>query len=103
MRAVLSSLVLLLGSAIALPSLLRTGQSNENVANDPTEEDVHRLHLFSFSPLCAFKRVFKCSNVANDAAECMACVELDEERFSNHPESKLSLQPLIQQALQALR
>ena len=43
------------------------------------------------------------SNVANDAAECMACVELDEERFSNHPESKLSLQPLSQQALQALR
>ena len=94
MRAVLSSLVLLLGSAIALPSLLRTGQSRMLLK---------RLHLFGFSPLCAFKRVFKCSNVANDAAECMACVELDEERFSNHPESKLSLQPLIQQALQALR
>ena len=34
MRAVLSSLVLLLGSAIALPSLLRTGRSDENAGND---------------------------------------------------------------------
>ena len=30
MRAVLSSLVLLLGSALAIPSLLRTGQSDMN-------------------------------------------------------------------------
>ena len=30
MRAVLSSLVLLLGSAMAIPSLLRTGQSDKN-------------------------------------------------------------------------
>ena len=34
MRVVLSSLVLLLGSAIALPSLLRTGRSDGNVGND---------------------------------------------------------------------
>ena len=55
MRAVLSSLVLLLGSAIALPSLLRTGQSDENVANGPAQEDAKWLHLCGFSPLCAFK------------------------------------------------
>ena len=30
MRAVLSSLVLLFGSAMAIPSLLRTGQSDKN-------------------------------------------------------------------------
>ena len=30
MRAVLSSLVLLVGSALAIPSLLRTGQSDKN-------------------------------------------------------------------------
>ena len=37
MRAVLSSLVLLLGSAIALPSLLRTGDhpdEDENIAKN---------------------------------------------------------------------
>ena len=44
------------------------------------------------------------ANIIRNNAACTApWVELDEERFSNHPESKLSLQPLIQQALQALR
>ena len=80
MRAVLSSLVLLLGSAIALPSLLRTGDhpdEDENIAKN-------------------IENIEKIENIAKMRILLMM-IQLSgipvEERFSNHPKSKLSLMP----------
>ena len=92
MRAVLSSLVLLFGSAMAIPSLLRTGQSDKN-DNGIIHMMIIIMILIMISGMVREGREREGWQWGGGQSLLLMMQlwgESDDERFSNQPKSKHS-------------